>query len=154
MMAISRYRKAAPGRDGADEDASGAASPAEEYAELNLVLRRAELLVSGAPDSAALLLDGILQRLAALCLGRQGASARQGDWLPLLDAHAPVLSLRLRLALRAPNIEARIVHARQCLNMLAGATRLIAPHADDIGRSEHNSENEHDGDGKGSVVCR
>lgn len=146
MAAISR-----------DYDKRGAGASQSPYvaecARLNWMLRRAESCVRDAPDSAALLLDGFLARLAAISLLRYGEPACQSDVLPVLDVVAPPLSRRLRLALRAQSVEARIVHARQILDLLAGDAGSAWQACDDDERHGHQAQAQ-PSDRKGDVVCR
>ena len=57
------------------------------------------------PDAAALLLDGLLRAIAVLARQRQG----------ICDPH---FGLRLRLGLRAPNVEARLAHCQELLRLI------------------------------------
>lgn len=68
-------------------------------------LRLAARALPDDPDAAALLLDGVLAAIAAL----QSNSVEHG---------IAIFGLRLRLALRAPNVEARLVHCRELLRLL------------------------------------
>jgi hypothetical protein len=68
------------------------------------------------PDSAALLLDGLLRRIAAewfLSRGRMVPAAE--ELLGRLGDEAAPFAQWLRLALRAPDVRARLVAAGQCL---------------------------------------
>ena len=71
------------------------------------------------PDSAALLLDGVIRRIAAEWFLSRGLSVPAAEQLlgRLGDEAAP-LAWRLRLALRAPDARARLVAAGQCLREL------------------------------------
>jgi hypothetical protein len=68
------------------------------------------------PDSAALLLDGLLRRIAAEWFLARGLVIPAAEQLlgRLGDESAPV-AWRLRLALRAPDVRARLVAAGECL---------------------------------------
>jgi hypothetical protein len=90
-----------------------------ECARLRRKVVQAEALLERDPDAASLLLDGALAALAAVVSHRVGApSVRVADPLNALRASDPLLALRLRLALRAPDVRARIIHVRGCLDCL------------------------------------
>ena len=81
-------------------------------------MRSADGALPDDPDAAALLIGGVLAAIPALWLAR---GTRQPPLLlsvPLEcgDSH---VGLRLRLALRAPNVEARLAHRRALLRMIA-----------------------------------
>src|SRR5579885_2748932 len=74
------------------------------------------------PDDASLLLDGLICRIVeAHYLERHGALPRREHLLARLDADDPALARRVRLALRAPDAHARLVHARQLYALLLEA---------------------------------
>lgn len=82
-------------------------------------LRRAGEALSHDPDLASLYLDGALRDALALALGdAASASSNLEAALRELDARQPLLAQRLRLALRAPHVEARLAHARALLDLL------------------------------------
>lgn len=63
-------------------------------------------------DAAALLLDGVLWRIVSFAFERAGVRAPSRALVfDALEELAPPLSWRLRLALRAPNVRARLIHA-------------------------------------------
>lgn len=73
------------------------------------------------PDAAALLLDGLMCQLAQALARVYAASDGGGDAshaLHALDRRAPAVAYRLRLALRAPDAAARLVHCRQLCQWL------------------------------------
>ncbi|HEV8192601.1 MAG TPA: hypothetical protein VGP82_14130 [Ktedonobacterales bacterium] len=82
--------------------------------ELSSQLELAAPRIESDPDDASLMLDGLIWRLgAALSLARSGALASRERLLVQLDENDPILARRLRLALRAPDARARLVHAQQ-----------------------------------------
>ena len=89
-----------------------------ESARLRRRLHRAEALLEHDPDAAALLLDGLASALASLASREGRASPDPHGLLAAVQASDPLLALRLRVALRAPDVRARIVHARACLDRL------------------------------------
>lgn len=74
------------------------------------------------PDAAALLLEGLLERmLGAWYVARGWPVPAREALLADLDQRAPELARRVRLALRAPNVSARLAHCRQVLRVLAAS---------------------------------
>lgn len=71
----------------------------------------AERALPAAPDLAALRLDGALGELLAIC-------APGADSLEALERRAPALAWRLRLALQAPDVAARLAHCWALLDLL------------------------------------
>ncbi|MDE3228677.1 MAG: hypothetical protein KGO05_02255 [Chloroflexota bacterium] len=71
----------------------------------------AERALPAAPDLAALRLDGALSDLLAICA--PGAAS-----LEELERRAPALAWRLRLALQAPDVAARLAHCWALLDLL------------------------------------
>jgi hypothetical protein len=70
-------------------------------------------------DAAALLLDGLVQRIGAEWFLAQGAPAPRFErLLGELEQKAHPVAWRLRLALRAPDARARYLHARACLQAI------------------------------------
>jgi hypothetical protein len=86
--------------------------------EIVAMLDRAAALLDADPDAAALLLDGLIGRLAGALAQAYAASDGIADLLLALDRHAPSIAYRLRLALRAPDAAARLVHCRQLCQWL------------------------------------
>ncbi len=93
-------------------------------------LKRAQRAESYDPDLAALYLDGALRRLMALFAGNPGGDALSAaQSLLALDQERPDIARRMRLALRAPHVEARLAHCWALLDLLnvdavyAGAPR-------------------------------
>ena len=89
----------------------------EPLREYRRVIRQASLsLALGQPDAAALLLDGMPQRLALEWFSGHGLAVPDLDCLlALLEERQSILAWWLRLALRAPDVEARLFHCRQML---------------------------------------
>jgi hypothetical protein len=82
-------------------------------------LMRAERALPDDPDLAALHLDGALRSLLALVAGRDNSYAPSfAPSLLALDHQQPHLARRLRLALRAPHVEARLVHCWALIELL------------------------------------
>lgn len=74
-------------------------------------LRLVERLLVENPDAAALVLDGVLWGLVLFAFERVGQAApSREDVFESLDALASPACWRLRLALRAPNAHARLIH--------------------------------------------
>lgn len=66
-------------------------------------------LIDAQPDAAALLLDGLLHDIASAWIRRLGhAGAPAEGLLAEIECVAPLVGWRLRLALRAPDIRARL----------------------------------------------
>jgi len=93
--------------------------PLREY---RWIIRRAyEVLAVGQRDAAALLLDGMPQRLALEWFAGHGLAAPDLDCLlDYLEERQSILAWWLRLALRAPDIEARLFHCRRMLAEIVG----------------------------------
>jgi hypothetical protein len=93
--------------------------PLHEY---RRIIRRASLsLALGQRDAAALLLDGMPQRLALEWFAGQGLAAPDLDCLLAnLEERRSILAWWLRLALRAPDIEARLFDCCQMLAEIVG----------------------------------
>jgi hypothetical protein len=74
------------------------------------------------PDAAALLLDGYLYAMLRAWYEEHGWPVPANDkLLDDLDQQAPDLARRVRLALRAPDVAARLGHCRQLLALLRQA---------------------------------
>lgn len=101
------------------------------YDEIVHNLERAQYALQDDPDMAALYLDGALRDLLALAAGLRGAQPAHADEaLYLLDRQGPLFAQRFRLALRAPNPEARLIHSRLLLDLLKlGAASCALDHA-------------------------
>ena len=111
--------------DGAEEGGELGSVELEPLREYRRVIRRASLLLAvGQRDAAALLLDGMPQRLAIEWFaGHRQAVPDLGRLLASLEERQSVLASWLRLALRAPNVEARLVHCRRMLAEVDGDER-------------------------------
>lgn len=103
-----------------DVDASANARAASLDYPRDLLLRqceRAAALVNVRPDEAALLLDGLLGHIASEWEQRLGLEpVPPEERLVHIERVAPLIGWRLRLALRAPHVRARLV---ACQAMLA-----------------------------------
>lgn len=102
------------------------------WGELSYLLERAAQQIESDPDDASLILDGLICRIiSAHYLARYGALPSRENLLSRLDAEDPALARRVRLALRAPDARARLVHARQLYALLREAEddgeRALAP---------------------------
>lgn len=92
-----------------------------EFAGLSGALDEAAALLAADPDAAAMVLDGALARLARAWYAAAGiAMPEPARLLNDLERRAAPFAWRLRLALRAPDARARLVHARHLLAVLAG----------------------------------
>jgi hypothetical protein len=85
------------------------------------VLDQAALLLArGEPDRAALILDGLAQRMVISWFAESGARVPEPSYLlPRLEEEMSPLAWWLRLALRAPDVDARLVHCRRLLDEIA-----------------------------------
>ena len=111
--ALDLPREAAHGYHG-NEDA--------DWLALSEPLAAAAQAIECDPDAAALLLDGLLERILDVWYAARGwpvpaQEARLAD----LDERSPELAKRVRLALRAPDVSARLAHCRQLLRVLAAS---------------------------------
>lgn len=89
-------------------------------------------------DLAALLLDGVMGRIAACWYARHvGMEPEAGAQLADLARRDAAFARRLRLALRAPDAAARLAHARDLLAALG---------ADNAARDSHSLGNDLDDD--------
>jgi len=104
MIALDQMLDRSPSR-GLRDDAEGG--------EIAAALDRAAAVLDADPDAAALLLDGLVGRLARGLAHAYAAGDGAADPLRALDRHAPSVAYRLRLALRAPDASARLAHCRQ-----------------------------------------
>ncbi|WIG57723.1 MAG: hypothetical protein OJF49_000468 [Ktedonobacterales bacterium] len=101
-------------------------------------LRRASALLDAHPDAAALLLDGVLRRISIAALARERLVCwREEDLFDALAVRNQRLAYLLRLALRAPNLDARLAHCQQLYAALYGHDLAVvrAPAID--GREQH-----------------
>ena len=90
-------------------------------------LERAQRALRDDPDLAALYLDGALRELLALAACPGGVYPPQPRAaLYDLERSRPLLAQRIRLALRAPNVEARLVHCWSLLDLLSRDAALDA----------------------------
>jgi hypothetical protein len=91
-------------------------------------LMRAQRALLHDPDLAALYLDGALRQLLALVAIQIGGSqaASQALSLRALDHLRPHLARRLRLALRAPHVEARLAHCWALIELLNADAALAS----------------------------
>lgn len=82
-------------------------------------LEHAAACIASDPDAAALLLEGIYERIIAAWYARRGVPAppRQ-QLLRDVEAVAPGAAMHLRLALRAPDVHARLVQASRLASLL------------------------------------
>ena len=104
---------------------SAQAADHDAYDEWARLCDRADALLEAQPDEAALLLDGLLYRIAheweRMQQAQQAAPLQAGapeDLLARIECAAPAVSWRLRLALRAPDARARLVACRSLIEAL------------------------------------
>lgn len=86
-------------------------------------LCRAEVALDADPDLAALILDGVLGELVAILAGPE---ANGSEALGEIERGAPLVAMRLRLALRAPSPRARLDHCRALCEILAPAESSVS----------------------------
>lgn len=99
-------------------DLSDFASEVEAFA---ILLEAAAARADGDPDEALVLLDGLLPRMLACWLARQGyPRVARGGLLDALAEADAVLAYRARLALRAPNGPARLAACLSLFQALFG----------------------------------
>jgi hypothetical protein len=93
-------------------------------------LVRAQRALPDDPDLAALHLDGALRSMLALVDSQDNSQAPSFALsLLALDHQRPHLARRLRLALRAPHVEARLAHCWALIKLLnAEAAPAGYPH--------------------------
>lgn len=90
--------------------------------ELSHQLELAAQQVESDPDDASLILDGLIWRLVAEgYLAHNSALPSREHLLARLDESDPAFARRVRLALRAPDARARLVHAQQLYALLLEA---------------------------------
>ena len=108
------------GHVGPAEPAAACAAHAAQaiYPDVAAPLDQAAELLDADPDAAALVLDGLLGRLAADWYAEQGlVPPDAAHLLSDLERRCQPLGWLLRLALRAPDVHARLAH----MQALAGA---------------------------------
>jgi len=111
----------APNR-GADERRHEMVWSDERRGAVAEALERAERIIRDEPDQAAWLLDGALRRLMALWFARRVLRLPEHERaLALLDRLDGALAMRVRLALRAPDVAARLAHCWALLVEIDGA---------------------------------
>jgi hypothetical protein len=81
-----------------------------ERLEIVAALCRADAVLARDPDAAALELDGLLYRIARVWCQAKAGGLSPSELLQQPVSDAPLVALRLRLALRAPDVRARLVH--------------------------------------------
>jgi len=90
-----------------------------ERAELGRQLDLAAEWIERDPDGASLLLDGLIWRIvAARYMAHHGAPPSRERLLAELDEDEPGLARWARLALRAPDARARLVHAQHLYSLV------------------------------------
>ena len=90
-----------------------------------IIDQAASLLGAGEPDRAALLLDGLAQRMVISWFAEYGGSEPEPMYiLAQLEEEMSPLAWWLRLALRAPDVKARLVHCQRLLDEIAGGIVL------------------------------
>lgn len=109
MIALDQMLDRSLGRGMRDEAEDG---------EIAAALDHAAAILDADPDAAALLLDGLVCRLARALAHAYAAHDGGGDALHALDRHAPAVAYQVRLALRAPDASARLVHCRGLYQLL------------------------------------
>lgn len=113
MIAVHRPRAYSLRRIGRNVMRERSYAARQDVGELDDGLNAAAALIERDPDAAALLLDGISWRVAqAWYAGRGLRSPLAAHLLGDLERQAPSIAWRLRLALRAPDVRARLVHCR------------------------------------------
>lgn len=106
-------------------------------ASVQLCLEDARKALRHDPDRAAWLLDGMVWRIASLLLARRRLELNsKSDMLALLAAHDAFAAMRVRLALRAPNVAARLAHCEALLSLVADEPA----HVDDENKLRHGAE--------------
>lgn len=111
---------------------------------------RAAELIEAQPDEAGLLLDGLLGEIVdEWRRSHEQAPGDAAEVLRLIEKSEPLFGWRLRLALRAPNVRARLEHCAALLALLPGE-RLAAgdaghghEHRDYAGYSEPSGDVSH-----------
>ena len=82
-------------------------------------LDQAALQIDVDPDEASLILDGLIwQLIAARYLAHNDVLPSRERLLAQIDANDPALARRVRLALRAPDAHARLIHVQQLRALL------------------------------------
>ena len=91
----------------------------DDYDEWARLCDRADALLAAQPDEAALLLDGLLYRIAREWEQHELLPAgAPEDLLARIEHEAPQIGWRLRLALQAPDARARLVACRALIEAL------------------------------------
>ena len=99
-----------------DEIADASMLAEEQSSELARVLAYAGQLIERQPDDAALLLDGVVHHIARDWHQRERLPAvPEDELLASIERAAPLVGWRLRLAVRAPDVWARLAHCRALL---------------------------------------
>lgn len=124
MLACNRAlwqpRSPAPQPQHCDPARDGGRAESAEARVIGARLRAAARVLPEDSDAAALLLDGAIAAIAALWLARAGLDVPVQALQPVLvDRGDPLFGLRLRLALRAPSVEARLAYCRELLRLIA-----------------------------------
>jgi hypothetical protein len=89
--------------------------------EVPCLLDQAASLVDADPDSAALMLEGVVMAIVEQWYGAQDLALPDRQCLLAdLQARAMPLAHRMRLALRAPHVRARLNHARALVAVARG----------------------------------
>lgn len=103
------------------ESASAEAQIRQRYA-LIMALEEAEALIERNPDAAALLLDGLLNRILDQWLAQRHLERPEpAEMLAQIEQSAPPLAWRLRLALHAPDARARLIHCWELVAVVCAA---------------------------------
>ncbi len=100
---------------------SGEYSQSSTYPGYRRILDQAAAILSaGETDGAALLLDGLAQRMVLAWFACNGEEVPEPVYLlARLDEEMSPVAWWLRLALRAPDAQARLVHCRRLLDEIA-----------------------------------
>ncbi|HLZ22908.1 MAG TPA: hypothetical protein VKQ30_12370 [Ktedonobacterales bacterium] len=93
--------------------------PVGRLGKLSRICDEAGRLIESQPDEAALLLDGLLNRIVHEWeQGKPLEAAVPGGMVARIEREAPLVSWRLRLALRAPDAQARLAHCRALIELV------------------------------------
>ena len=88
----------------------------------------AQRLLPRDPDLAAFYIDGALRALIALAAVDLAPFDDNDNPLQALDQRDPVLARRFRLALRAPNVAARLDHLNALIALLSASAAFADSH--------------------------